>query len=45
MIIVDRLHAYNDLKDAAQMLMGRMAEIERVTVRDLYERYGVDLEE
>lgn len=37
---IDLLHRYNDVKDAAQVVMGRLAELESVTVRSLHEKYG-----
>lgn len=36
---MDRVHEYNELKDIAQALMGRLATIEGVLTRDLYKRY------
>ena len=37
------LHAYNEMKDVAQMLMGKLAEMEGGLTRDLYPRFGLDL--
>jgi hypothetical protein len=39
------LHTYNEVKDVAQMLLGKLAEQEGVTTRDLYERYALGLED
>jgi len=36
------LHEYNEIKDVAQALLGRLAEIEGVCNRELYERFGLD---
>ncbi|KAI0789506.1 DNA repair protein [Abortiporus biennis] len=33
------LHKYNESKDAAQILMGRLAEQRQVTIRQLYAEY------
>lgn len=40
---IDLLHRYNDIKDIAQIVMGRLAELESVTVKSLHERYGAPL--
>lgn len=37
---IDLLHRYNDVKDVAQIVMGRLAELENVTVKSLHEKYG-----
>jgi len=42
---IDKLHEYNDLKDVAQMVLGKLAEIEGTTTRHLYERYDLDLDD
>ncbi|KAI8325311.1 Swi5-domain-containing protein [Martensiomyces pterosporus] len=40
---IDRLHRYNDIKDAGQILFGKLAELKGKTVKDVYEEYSVDL--
>jgi len=40
---IDKLHEYNDLKDACQAVFGRLAELDQVTVSDIYKRYDVDI--
>ncbi|KAJ2459036.1 swi5-like zinc finger protein, partial [Coemansia sp. RSA 2322] len=40
---IDRLHRYNDIKDAGQVLFGKLAELQGKTVKEVYEEYGVDL--
>ncbi|PVG03218.1 hypothetical protein CPB86DRAFT_810849 [Serendipita vermifera] len=35
------LHSYNESKDAAQILMGKLAVLQGVTVRQLHEKYGL----
>ena len=40
---IDKLHEYNDLKDACQAVFGRLAELDEVTVSDIYKRYSVDV--
>lgn len=40
---IDLLHRYNDVKDAAQMVMGRLAELEGVTVKSLHGKYDAPL--
>uniref|UniRef100_A0A8C6FUV4 DNA repair protein SWI5 homolog n=1 Tax=Moschus moschiferus TaxID=68415 RepID=A0A8C6FUV4_MOSMO len=40
---ISQLHQYNDLKDAAQMLLGRLAVIRGVTTKELYPEFGLDM--
>eukprot|EP00105_Crassostrea_gigas_P017635 XP_011435487.1 PREDICTED: DNA repair protein SWI5 homolog [Crassostrea gigas] len=42
---IDKLHQYNELKDCAQMVLGRIAVLEGVKTKDLYPRYNLDLED
>lgn len=42
---IDKLHQYNELKDCAQMVLGRIAVLEGVRTKDLYPRYNLDLED
>lgn len=42
---IDRLHRYNDVKDAAQLVLGRLAEIERVTLKEMHKKYNVPSDE
>ena len=42
---IELLHAYNDLKDAGQALIGKLAELEGTTSREMYERYDLDLKD
>ncbi|XP_040387996.1 DNA repair protein SWI5 homolog [Cygnus olor] len=37
------LHEYNDIKDAGQMLLGRLAVIRGVTTKQLYPEYDLEL--
>ncbi|KDQ12064.1 hypothetical protein BOTBODRAFT_176827 [Botryobasidium botryosum FD-172 SS1] len=39
------LHEYNEAKDAAQMLMGKIAGIKQTTVKQLHEDYGLELDD
>ncbi|KAJ2889115.1 Swi5 protein [Coemansia asiatica] len=39
---IDRLHRYNDIKDVGQVLFGKLAELHGKTVKEMYEKYGVD---
>lgn len=39
------LHAYNEIKDVVQALMGKCAEMEGRTTRDMYDKFGLDLED
>uniref|UniRef100_A0AC11EC74 Uncharacterized protein n=1 Tax=Ovis aries TaxID=9940 RepID=A0AC11EC74_SHEEP len=40
---ISQLHEYNDIKDAAQMLLGRLAVIRGVTTKELYPEFGLDM--
>ncbi|KXS22218.1 hypothetical protein M427DRAFT_150561 [Gonapodya prolifera JEL478] len=42
---ITALHDYNELKDLGQSLLGKMGEIEGLTTRKMYERYGMELED
>ncbi len=39
---MDRLHLYNETKDAAQDILGRLASAEGTTVSALYPRFGLE---
>ncbi|XP_041429177.1 DNA repair protein SWI5 homolog [Xenopus laevis] len=39
------LHEYNELKDAGQMLLGRLAVLRGVTTKELYAEFGMNLED
>uniref|UniRef100_T1IY55 DNA repair protein SWI5 homolog n=1 Tax=Strigamia maritima TaxID=126957 RepID=T1IY55_STRMM len=38
---IDKLHRYNEIKDVAQMVMGRIAVLDGVTTKDVHEKYGI----
>ncbi|CAG8550271.1 4476_t:CDS:2 [Paraglomus occultum] len=40
-----RIHEYNEIKDVGQMLFGKCAEIEGTTTREMYEKFGVGIED
>ncbi|KAJ2491646.1 swi5-like zinc finger protein [Coemansia sp. RSA 2050] len=42
---IDRLHRYNDIKDAGQLLFGKLAELKGKTVKDIYKEYSVNIED
>uniref|UniRef100_A0A8C4Q3C1 DNA repair protein SWI5 homolog n=1 Tax=Eptatretus burgeri TaxID=7764 RepID=A0A8C4Q3C1_EPTBU len=42
---IEKMHEYNEVKDVAQMLLGRLAVVRGVTTRDLYEDYNLQLED
>ncbi|ORX71058.1 hypothetical protein BCR32DRAFT_330098 [Anaeromyces robustus] len=42
---INLLHNYNEVKDAGQILMGRLAELEGTTTKSIYSEYNMDLED
>lgn len=42
---IDNLHRYNEIKDAAQLVLGRLADIEQVTLKEVHKRYNVPVDE
>jgi len=38
---IESLHEYNDIKDLAQMVIGKLAELEQVSVGSLHEEFDV----
>eukprot|EP00741_Cyanophora_paradoxa_P011610 tig00020563_g11218.t1 len=40
---IDRLHRYNDIKDAGQKMLGRLAEIHGTTTKEMYKQFDVPL--
>jgi chromosome segregation ATPase len=44
-MLIEDLHRYNDLKDAAQNIFGRLAELEGTTTKEMYRRYDLELED
>ena len=42
---IDVLHRYNEIKDVVQALMGKCAEIEGKTTKDMYEKFGLELQD
>uniref|UniRef100_A0A0N7ZBJ3 DNA repair protein SWI5 homolog n=1 Tax=Scylla olivacea TaxID=85551 RepID=A0A0N7ZBJ3_SCYOL len=38
---IRNLHRYNEVKDAAQLVLGRLAELEQVTVKEMHKKYKV----
>ena len=42
---IDALHEYNEVKDAAQILMGKLAELQGVTVKKIHEDFGLTPED
>eukprot|EP00698_Gefionella_okellyi_P007752 TRINITY_DN1896_c0_g1_i2.p1 TRINITY_DN1896_c0_g1~~TRINITY_DN1896_c0_g1_i2.p1 ORF type:complete len:146 (+),score=34.44 TRINITY_DN1896_c0_g1_i2:98-535(+) len=42
---INDLHEYNDIKDACQSLMGQLASMQGVSTKELYSRFGLDLED
>lgn len=42
---MEGLHAYNEMKDIGQMLLGRLAVQHGVTTRELYSHFGLQLDD
>lgn len=42
---IDNLHRYNEVKDAAQLVLGRLAELEQVTLKEIHKKYNVPVSE
>jgi DNA-binding Lrp family transcriptional regulator len=42
---MERLHVYNETRDTSVDVIGRVAQLEGVTVKALYERYDINLED
>jgi hypothetical protein len=42
---IDRLHTYNELRDIAQQLIGRNAVLEAQTVKAIYPKYGLEVDD
>lgn len=39
---LQRIHIYNDTKDAGQSLLGRLGQLEGKTLQELYNEYGLN---
>lgn len=42
--IMDLLHKYNDIKDATQIIVGALATLEQVTIKEIHERLNLPLD-
>ncbi|XP_070532446.1 DNA repair protein SWI5 homolog [Ptychodera flava] len=42
---IKKLHEYNELKDTGLMLLGKLGELECVQTKELYPKFGLDLED
>ncbi|XP_078280747.1 DNA repair protein SWI5 homolog [Rhinoraja longicauda] len=42
---IDQLHEYNDIKDVGQILLGKLAVVQGVTIRALYGEFGLELDD
>uniref|UniRef100_V9LHQ8 DNA repair protein SWI5 homolog n=1 Tax=Callorhinchus milii TaxID=7868 RepID=V9LHQ8_CALMI len=42
---IHQLHEYNDIKDVGQMLLGKLAVIRGVTTRELYNEFGLEVDD
>lgn len=39
--VMDALHEYNDIKDATQVVLGRLAELRGLTVAKIHEKFDL----
>ncbi|XP_055607981.1 DNA repair protein SWI5 homolog [Uranotaenia lowii] len=44
LLMMDLLHKYNDIKDATQKVLGALAVLEGVTVKEMHEKYNLPLD-
>ncbi len=44
-IYMDKLHKYNDTKDVLQNMIGKIAELRNVKIKDLTKELGIEFEE
>ena len=42
---IEHLHEYNEIKDAGQLLLGKLAEVQGTTVSELYRQFGLSLDD
>ncbi|KAK7505036.1 hypothetical protein BaRGS_00003606 [Batillaria attramentaria] len=42
---IAKLHEYNEIKDTAQMILGHIATLQGVRTRDVYPKYGLELDD
>lgn len=42
---IDHLHEYNEIKDVGQMLLGKLAEVQGTTTAELYQKFGLHLDD
>ena len=44
-LYISKLHEYNEIKDTGIVLIGKLAEVESLTTADLYETFGLQVED
>lgn len=42
---LNKVHKYNDMKDIGQMLLGQLASVEGETTKEMYKRFGMNLDD
>ncbi|PVU91923.1 hypothetical protein BB561_004121 [Smittium simulii] len=42
---ISQMHKYNETKDAAQIVFGRLAVLNNTTLKDIHSQYSVDSED
>lgn len=43
--LIEKLHDYNDMKDAGQALLGCLAQLEGTTTKQMYRKFGLNMDD
>jgi hypothetical protein len=43
--LIEKLHDYNDMKDAGQALLGYLAQLEGTTTKQMYRKFGLNMDD
>lgn len=42
--IIEELHVYNETKDTAQIVLGKLAHIHGITIKEMHKKYDIDID-